>query len=108
MKKLVIKDYQSLEERLRSADKFISEQEILIALGMNDSYQVRYAFFFEDSGFYYVNFLFHLAHQLGHFRHVFLDVFVEGFLSLLGRLGQLDARTHHFRQPFVLLGIELQ
>jgi len=41
MKKLVIKDYQSLEERLRSADKFISEQEILIALGMNDSYQVR-------------------------------------------------------------------
>ena len=49
-----------------------------------------------------------LLDELGHLRHILLDVLIEGFLSLLGRLGQLDARTHHFRQPFVLLGIELQ
>ena len=57
----------------------------------------------------FIRFLYDVSFdELGHLRHVFLNVFVDGFLGLLGRLGQLDAGTHHFCQSFVLLGIELQ
>ena len=42
MKKIMIKDYKVLEERLKNVDKYISEKDIMIALGISENcYQVR-------------------------------------------------------------------
>lgn len=41
MKKLVVKDYKELEKKLKNADEYISDQEVLKSLGMAEGYQIR-------------------------------------------------------------------
>ena len=41
MKKLVIKDYRELEQKLKNADKYVSDQEVLKSLGLTEGYQIR-------------------------------------------------------------------
>jgi len=41
MKKLVVKDYKELEKKIKNADEYVSDLEVLKSLGMTEGYQIR-------------------------------------------------------------------